>query len=322
MNHTVREQLVSADYFTFNGAGIRGYMFMGALEMIMHLRGNGDSFDHVKGAGGTSSGAFVALLVVLGISSEKCRVLEVPLQKILHSQSLDVGRLPKYFGLSNDDKIVSLIKQALELGGLSANATLRDLQRLTRKQFVCISTNIKTHKSVCLSAADFPDLKVTKALSMSMALPLVFSPVIMDGDLYVDGGVSLNLPFPFPSNQTVAFRILPSQDVQINTLLDYATAVINTMVYCSEESTLRLLEHPPLAMIELNDAPGTRNNMLSTLNTSQTTHNTDRLWKTGAACVFRTIDQCAFLSTAMSVMLQVVHYCDRLASNSNAVANL
>ena len=55
--------------------------------------------------------------------------------------------------------------------------------------FLCIATNLETGEEKVFKNGSLP-----LVLSASGAFPSLFSPVEIDGDLYVDGGVSNNYP--------------------------------------------------------------------------------------------------------------------------------
>lgn len=55
--------------------------------------------------------------------------------------------------------------------------------------FVCVATDIVTGEAVVLASGD-----LAEAIRASMSVPSVFTPVVIDGRLLVDGGVARNLP--------------------------------------------------------------------------------------------------------------------------------
>jgi len=78
-----------------------------------------------------------------------------------------------------------------------------------------IATNVTTGDLKLFSAEETPDEPVARAVAASMALPVVFRPVMIDGEAYLDGGLVSNLPaWPFdeerdldPDLVTIAFEI-------------------------------------------------------------------------------------------------------------------
>ncbi|NNE33700.1 MAG: hypothetical protein HKN13_00585, partial [Rhodothermales bacterium] len=66
--------------------------------------------------------------------------------------------------------------------------TVSDLSKLPIP-FACVATNLRTGEATSIKGVPLPD-----AIRASLSLPTVFSPVEIDGELYIDGGLSRNLP--------------------------------------------------------------------------------------------------------------------------------
>lgn len=103
------------------------------------------------------------------------------------------------------------------------------------------ASDISDHKYHVWSK-ETPDYPVAKAVAASCSIPFYFSPVIdnQNGNhIFVDGGLLTNRPdFAFDKKpnyfQILSFK-LESKGKEINNLLNYTSALINTVIYGADE---------------------------------------------------------------------------------------
>lgn len=183
-----------------SGGGAKGLAHIGALKVIDSA---GVRIDYI---GGTSMGAIVGSLYAAGYSAKA-------LDSIFHDTnfvSLIQDELPRdvktfYEKEQSGKYIISLPFDNFEISfpsGLSKGQNVYNLiSRLTahlngttdfRKMpipFFAIGTNIETGEEVVLDHGSLP-----LAVAASSAIPSLFSPVEIEGELLVDGGVVNNYP--------------------------------------------------------------------------------------------------------------------------------
>ncbi|MCX5642286.1 MAG: patatin-like phospholipase family protein [Candidatus Omnitrophica bacterium] len=185
-----------------SGGGARGAAHIGVLKILeqQHI-----AVDYIAG---TSMGAVVGGLYASGLSPEEIEKeiglidwkdifsdaptrQELPFRRKNDAQKyltgIEIGvkgrkiALPK--GIMAGQKLGFLLK-SLTLH----TADIDDFDRLPIP-FRAIAADIETGKMVILSRGNFAE-----ALRASMSIPGVFSPVEIDGQLLVDGGIARNLP--------------------------------------------------------------------------------------------------------------------------------
>ncbi|HET8854432.1 MAG TPA: patatin-like phospholipase family protein, partial [Salinimicrobium sp.] len=183
-----------------SGGGAKGLAHIGALKIIEEA---GVQIDYI---GGTSMGAIIGSLYAAGYSAEQ-------LDSIFHQTNFDVllqdvlPRKAKSFNAKEGGEkyILSLPFDDFKItfpSGLSKGQNLFNLMsRLMlhlkdRKNFghlpipfFTVATDIETGEEVILDSGYLP-----LAVSASAAIPTLFSPVMIDGRLLTDGGVSNNYP--------------------------------------------------------------------------------------------------------------------------------
>ena len=147
------------------GGGAKGAATVGVLKYVER---SGVPVDMVVG---TSIGSIVGGLYAMGYGSGQ-------LDSLFRSQEW----MDMFVGSMMGDSIVRPLRQLTGDGGR------QDFDQLPIP-FRCVAVDMKTMREVVLSEGD-----LAQAMRASMAIPLVFKPVKMDGMTLVDGGVLNNLP--------------------------------------------------------------------------------------------------------------------------------
>ena len=201
-----------------SGGGAKGFAHVGVLKVLEQA---GIKIDYI---GGTSMGAVVGGLYASGYNAAQ-------LDSIVSATNFDnllidyVPRSSKSFYEKRNDELYALVlpfnnfkigvPQSLSKGMFNYNffnrltlhaRHVRDFNQFTIP-FLCIATDIETGKQVVLDKG-----VLAQALIASSALPSVFSPVILDGKLLVDGGVNNN--YPIEEIRKLGADIIIGVDVQ------------------------------------------------------------------------------------------------------------
>ena len=183
-----------------SGGGAKGLAHIGALKVIEE---SGIRVDYI---GGTSMGAIVGALYASGYSANQLDSIfnEVDFNTLIQD---DIPRSAKTFYEKDESEkyAITLPFDHFQIGfpsGLSKGqnvynllskltlhvSDIRDFDKLPIP-FFCIATNVETGKEVIIDKGYLP-----RAITASGALPSLFSPVVINDTVYVDGGVVNNYP--------------------------------------------------------------------------------------------------------------------------------
>ncbi|HWS59954.1 MAG TPA: patatin-like phospholipase family protein [Flavobacterium sp.] len=201
-----------------SGGGAKGFAHIGVLKVLEQA---GIKIDYI---GGTSMGAVVGGLYASGYNASQ-------LDSIVTVTNFDnllidyVPRSSKSFYEKRNDELYALVlpfnnfkigvPQSLSKGMFNYNLFnrltlharhVRDFNQLPIP-FLCMATDIEIGKQVVLDKG-----VLAQALIASSALPSVFSPVILDGKMLVDGGVNNN--YPIEEIKKLGADIIIGVDVQ------------------------------------------------------------------------------------------------------------
>jgi NTE family protein len=201
-----------------SGGGAKGFAHIGVLKVLEEA---GIKIDYI---GGTSMGAVIGGLYASGYNATQ-------IDSIFKRTNFDelindyIPRSSKnFYGKKNDELYAIVlpfsnfrvgIPEALSKGMYNYNLLssltrnvrhIRDFNKLPTP-FLCIGTNIETGEEVLLNKGN-----LVQAMMASSAFPSLFTPVEIDGNLLVDGGVVNN--YPIKEVRNLGADIIIGVDVQ------------------------------------------------------------------------------------------------------------
>ncbi|WP_178990920.1 patatin-like phospholipase family protein [Winogradskyella schleiferi] len=201
-----------------SGGGAKGFAHIGVLKVIDSL---GIKIDYVAG---TSMGAIIGSLYASGYSGKQ---LEAMFEN-LDFDALINDNFPRqsksFYERENSEKYAVVLPfdrfkislpSALSRGQNVYNLLyqlmvpvndIRDFNELPIP-FFCIATNIETGESLLIEEG-----KLAEAVTASGALPSLFQPVVIDDNIFIDGGVTNN--FPVEELRAKGMDIIIGVDVQ------------------------------------------------------------------------------------------------------------
>lgn len=184
------------DTLVLEGGGVKGIAYGGgacALETAGLL-------DGITTFRGTSAGAIAAALLASGMGCEAMHAAlwSVRLDELVHSGGIlsSLEQLRTNYGLHDGAQIQRHVEQLLvsQLGSSAGNITFSELRQRTNKTLQIAATSLTTSRLTFFDADRTPEVSVALAVRASSTIPLLFTPTIIGGEMYVDGGLLRNLP--------------------------------------------------------------------------------------------------------------------------------
>ena len=251
------------------GGGVRGIAHVGAICALEEL---GYTF---KSFAGTSVGAFVTSLMAAGYSGEELKDIIFSTDFNIYIHKTILSTLPLI------GKNLSIIKSKGIFSTSAIEKLLDDLYLAKGKiylkdicidnYFKCIATDITKKQLLILPEdlskydIDWMNLPISKAVKMSISLPLIFIPEKLktpNGNCYIiDGGVMSNFPiwlFDNSKDETPTFGLKLTADNYKTTyedkyplsnyLLDIIDLAIdnNDSIYFNNNSKFHIINIPTL----------------------------------------------------------------------------
>ena len=163
----------------FEGGGVKGIAYVGALE-VLDQEG---ILKDIKRVAGTSAGAMVAVLIGLGYSAAELRDIlwNLNFQNFLDDSwgyIRDAKRFITDYGWYKGDFFRNLMADFIKQKTGNGEATFKDLQDETKyKDINLIGADLSTGCTKVFNARNTPDVKVADAARISMSIPLFFAAV-------------------------------------------------------------------------------------------------------------------------------------------------
>ena len=185
----------SIDTLCISGGGLKGFSFLSALNVLVEH--NYLDLNLINKYVGTSFGAIFGFLLNIGYSTEELVTYLNNYDKKKLSFDLDLELFFTNNGFCDGTKILDFIEVLLNLKIRIKDINFKDLEILTKKKLLIITTNFSKGKKEVFSSDTTPLVSVIKAIRMSISIPLLITPVKYNDDYYVDGGLTSNLGVEF-----------------------------------------------------------------------------------------------------------------------------
>lgn len=228
----------------FEGAGIRGLAYAGALEVLEEK----NMLDDITQVGGTSAGAITALMISLGYSSHEVSeiISSTDFGDFNDGEYMFVGgfyRIKNNFGWYKTDVFLKWLEEIILEKTKNKDITFEELEELGFKNLYVTATCLNKQKTIVFSKKNYPKMMIKDAVRISMSVPLYFEAIFIDEngkinekpdsiskyDIVMDGGVLGNFPIDIfdsycendngeierdPNYHTLAFRIDSKKQIE------------------------------------------------------------------------------------------------------------
>jgi len=193
-----------------SAGGLRALSQLGTLAALR----DAGVLNHVHDWYGCSGGGITALIgtvFALGATSAWIRDA-LAIFDTAPFATLDTQRIAQFWtewGILSGSDIIAVVGRILNtLAPTISTWTFRELEQHTGSRLHLIATNVSKSCSATFSSATTPHVKVLDALQASMAIPSIFVPVVINGDLYCDGAVDEYYPWTCVENKDETLVLL------------------------------------------------------------------------------------------------------------------
>ena len=179
-----------------SGGGTGGLAMLGALH---RLRESG-RLAHVTRWVGASVGAIVASLLISGYTPLTVYKVLEGLDFAGFAGDINGDNVLGFFdtmGAMEPAGILRLYDVMLRKQGYDETVTLAEFDARTGHTLVIGGYNVTRGETVAFRAQTHPRMPVRLAVRISISVPILFRPVIYEGELYVDGALMEHVPLRF-----------------------------------------------------------------------------------------------------------------------------
>ena len=181
-------------HLVISGGANVGFIYFGVLETLIEknyiVLKNIDTFYC------TSVGTLITVMLTLDYDMKDIQdfLLERPWQELYHVDFTTVARAIKHGGLFDKSIIVDTLKPLLLGKDLKVDITLQEYYEYCKKEIHFFVTKFSTFELVDVSHKTHPHWKLIDTVFASSCMPVLFDPIQIDDEYYIDGGILKNYP--------------------------------------------------------------------------------------------------------------------------------
>ncbi len=181
-----------------SGGGLKGFSALGTITRLKEL----EIIDNPDIYCGTSAGACISLLLIIGYTSQDIYEIlsELDMSKMVVN-NIDNILEEVYIGLNLCDPIIYTVGYMMKRKGFSTKITFKTLFEKTGKKLIITGVCLNDVSLHYFSHENSPNMEVLKAITISISIPIIFKPCNYNNKLWLDGGVMNNYPIDLFNNK-------------------------------------------------------------------------------------------------------------------------
>lgn len=181
-------------HLVISGGTVWGFSVFGILEEaittgFLHI-------DDIQSIYATSTGTIFATMFALKIETSLLRdyLIRRPWETLCKQNRHSVLEIYDEKGIIHRGFFENMFSPLLKSVDLSCEITLADFYAYNGIDFHFYTTELNQYELIDISFKTHPEWRLIDAIYASSCLPLLFSPLIIGNNCYVDGGFLLNYP--------------------------------------------------------------------------------------------------------------------------------
>lgn len=228
INHKIYENFINQkkiyDSLVLSGGGFSGLSYIGVLY---YLEEN-NLIEPINNFYGCSIGSIFCLLIIIGYTAKELDIFFNKLD-ISNFLNIDISNLFSNYGIKNTNDFIEILKSLMEFKNINCDITFEEIFLKYNKKITIVATCLNTMNAIYLSHLNYPNLTIIESIKMSICVPLLFIPIKMNDNYYIDGGIYDNYPMHLCKKNSIGFLIKNNFfHSSINTFEDYLLSIIQT----------------------------------------------------------------------------------------------
>jgi predicted acylesterase/phospholipase RssA len=184
-------------HLVFSGGGPSMIQSVGCLQHLAESRYL--EMEKIESVYGTSAGAMVAVLVCLKYDWQTIRdyIIGRPWHDLFAVKVQGIFDAYTKKGIFGQTTIEKAFKPLFDAKDISLKITLAEFYSYSGIDMHFFTFEINDFKMVDVSHTTHPALPLMTALHMTCSIPILMTPVCLDGKCYIDGGIICNYPLKY-----------------------------------------------------------------------------------------------------------------------------
>jgi predicted acylesterase/phospholipase RssA len=177
-----------------------GPTMLQTLGALYHLETNDFlKLQDIETIYGTSAGAIIGVCIALKFDWETINdyIIKRPWQDVFPIKVQNILDAYTKKGIYDNKNIEKCFKPLFDAKDIPIDINLLDFYNFTKVELHFFGFEINEYKVEDISYLTHPNLQVVTAIQMTSALPILVTPVCIDGKCYIDGGTTCNYPLDY-----------------------------------------------------------------------------------------------------------------------------
>ena len=182
-----------------SGGALKAVSLLGAIKYLEEL----DYIKHFKQFIGTSAGAIICFLIIIGYTSNE--IIEILINEIDILTNLNFDNIPNFledYGIDDCSKNKTILKKYLYKKIQLNEITFIEFTKKFGVNLVITGSNLTTRQIDYFNIDNTPNMDIIEALLITSCLPIIYKPITYNDNLYIDGGIYNNFPLDYFKNKT------------------------------------------------------------------------------------------------------------------------
>jgi predicted acylesterase/phospholipase RssA len=183
---------INIKHLVLSGGGLLGISYIGLFKYFEEK----EYIKNIQSITGCSAGAIFGSLLAIGYTYNELNSL---VKSMIFKEYLTINvdsilNFTNTKGFESGTNLNLFIRKCIKNKTGNENITFSQIQEKYNIKLQIGVTNLTKNKFELLNNTTSPELPIHKAISASVAIPFIFEPIIINNDIYCDGGVLDNLP--------------------------------------------------------------------------------------------------------------------------------
>lgn len=214
----------------FCGAAIVGLSCLGVMDYIESH--NIININNIHTFAGTSSGSMLALYYALKYTTKEIIdiINHINLNYIFNLNLSNILKIIKLNDINDSNNLIIFINTLIYNKYNKYDITFQELYNLTNKNLIVIGCNQTLNKEEVFSYDYTPNMSIIMAVRISLAHPILFTPILYNSNYYIDGGIKNYFPYNYCNpKKTLGIYIKIIDNINIY------HKIINTIFYSNQK---------------------------------------------------------------------------------------
>lgn len=220
------------DTLVIAGGGLKGFAMVSSIKQLLNFKII--KLKNIKNYYGTSVGSIISTLLAIGYSIDELLTFIDKFNFEKLSDDIDIDNLFTDFGISTGKNIMTVLQFLFNEKIKKNDISFIELYNLKNITLNIIATNITDMIEEVFNHNTYPDMSIMTAIRMSIAVPIIFTPVLFNNKLYLDGGLVNNFPINHVKTDkfigiTTNFKNKSNNDSLMNFIFNFINITIKTI---------------------------------------------------------------------------------------------